>query len=176
MGYVDIGIPANNKGKHSIGCLFWLLARMVLQMRGTLRQGQKWDVMVDLFFYREPEEAKEPEDEEVAQGADYGMPDYAAGALGAAPGDWGGASDANWADTHTPVPADCCSTVRQTNTTADSLTAKHTTLEPISTIIAEYIPPFYLEIHSDLLSLSLPGINKWIHTSPLNKVNTYTST
>ena len=46
MGYVDIGIPANNKGKNSIGCLFWLLARMVLQMRGTLRPGQKWDVMV----------------------------------------------------------------------------------------------------------------------------------
>ncbi|KAL8138637.1 hypothetical protein V2J09_004638 [Rumex salicifolius] len=45
MRYVDVGIPANNKGKHSIGCLFWLLARMVLQMRGTIRQGQKWDVM-----------------------------------------------------------------------------------------------------------------------------------
>lgn len=46
MRYVDIGIPANNKGKHSIGCLFWLLARMVLQMRGTVRPGHKWDVMV----------------------------------------------------------------------------------------------------------------------------------
>lgn len=46
MRYVDIGIPANNKGKHSIGCLFWLLARMVLQMRGTIRPGHKWDVMV----------------------------------------------------------------------------------------------------------------------------------
>lgn len=46
MRYVDIGIPANNKGKHSIGCLFWLLARMVLQMRGTITPGHKWDVMV----------------------------------------------------------------------------------------------------------------------------------
>ena len=50
MRYVDIGIPANNKGKHSIGCLFWLLARMVLQMRGTIRPGLKWDVMVNYFF------------------------------------------------------------------------------------------------------------------------------
>ncbi|KAL9247247.1 hypothetical protein vseg_020699 [Gypsophila vaccaria] len=102
MGYVDIGIPANNKGKHSIGCLFWILARMVLQMRGTLRPGQKWDVMVDLFFYRE--EVKEPEDEEVAGVADYGMPDYAAGALGggAAADQWGG--DVQWA-TDVPVPA-----------------------------------------------------------------------
>ena len=46
MRYVDIGIPANNKGKQSIGCLFWLLARMVLQMRGTILPGHKWDVMV----------------------------------------------------------------------------------------------------------------------------------
>jgi len=46
MRYVDIGIPANNKGKHSIGVLFWILARMVLQMRGTISAGPKWDVMV----------------------------------------------------------------------------------------------------------------------------------
>ncbi|KAJ8755856.1 hypothetical protein K2173_024401 [Erythroxylum novogranatense] len=74
MGYVDIGIPANNKGKHSIGCLFWLLARMVLQMRGTIPQGHKWDVMVDLFFYREPEEAKQQEEEEAVQAVDYALP------------------------------------------------------------------------------------------------------
>lgn len=48
MRYVDIGIPANNKGKHSIGCLFWLLARMVLQMRGTIAPGHRWDVMVSI--------------------------------------------------------------------------------------------------------------------------------
>jgi len=63
MRYVDIGIPANNKGRNSIGCLFWLLARMVLQMRGTILPGHKWEVMVDLFFYRDPEEAKEQEEE-----------------------------------------------------------------------------------------------------------------
>ncbi|CAA7033077.1 unnamed protein product [Microthlaspi erraticum] len=80
MRFVDIGIPANNKGKHSIGCLFWLLARMVLQMRGTIRPQQKWDVMLDLFFYREPEEAKQLEDDEAPQ-ADFGLPapEYVAG-------------------------------------------------------------------------------------------------
>ncbi|KAH0668365.1 hypothetical protein KY290_030255 [Solanum tuberosum] len=83
MRYVDIGIPANNKGKHSIGVLFWILARMVLQMRGAINQGPKWDVMVDLFFYREPEEAKEQEEEAPAI-ADYA--DYSASA--ALGGDW----------------------------------------------------------------------------------------
>jgi small subunit ribosomal protein SAe len=48
MSHVDIGIPANNKGKHSIGALFWLLARMVLQMRGTITPAQPWDVMVQI--------------------------------------------------------------------------------------------------------------------------------
>ncbi|KAL2504909.1 Ribosomal protein S2 [Abeliophyllum distichum] len=39
MCYVDIGIPANNKGKHIVGCLFWLLARMVLRMHGVIALG-----------------------------------------------------------------------------------------------------------------------------------------
>ncbi|CAO2816635.1 unnamed protein product [Amaranthus hypochondriacus] len=87
MRYVDIAIPANNKGKNSIGCLFWLLARMVLQMRGTIRIGQKWDVMVDLFFYREPEAPKTDEEEEAVAVADY--VDYNAAAPFSA--DWGDA-------------------------------------------------------------------------------------
>ncbi|XP_077236471.1 small ribosomal subunit protein uS2-like [Tasmannia lanceolata] len=99
MRYVDIGIPANNKGKHSIGCLFWLLARMVLQMRGTILPGQKWDVMVDLFFYREPEEAKEQEGDDVVAAPDYGVPEFSAAALGLPVDQWpaqmGG--DAQWA-------------------------------------------------------------------------------
>lgn len=59
MAYVDIAIPANNKGKQAIGVLYFLLARMVLTMRGQISAAQPWDVMVDLFFYREPEETKE---------------------------------------------------------------------------------------------------------------------
>ena len=52
LPFVDVAIPANNKGKHSIGVLYWLLARMVLQMRGQVSPQNPWDIVVDLFFYR----------------------------------------------------------------------------------------------------------------------------
>jgi len=71
LSYVDIAIPANNKGKHSIGVLYYLLARMVLQMRGSVSPSQPWDVMVDLFFYRDPEETKEKEVDEAEADAGY---------------------------------------------------------------------------------------------------------
>lgn len=109
MKHVDIGIPANNKGKHSIGCLFWMLGRMVLQMRGTILPGHKWDIMVDLFFYREPEEAKE-HDEEEAPVPEY-APDYSAPALGLPGEQWGSeVVDTQWGAPEAgaipvPVPA-----------------------------------------------------------------------
>lgn len=52
LTHVDVAIPANNKGKHSIGVLYWLLARMVLEMREQVTPANPWNVMVDLFFYR----------------------------------------------------------------------------------------------------------------------------
>ena len=58
MQYVDVAIPSNNKGKQAIGLMLWLLARSVLRLRGTLSYSKPWDVMVDLFFYREPEETE----------------------------------------------------------------------------------------------------------------------
>ncbi|KAB5532284.1 hypothetical protein DKX38_018954 [Salix brachista] len=105
MRFVDIGIPANNKGKHSIGCLFWLLARMVLQMRGTICPGHKWDMMVDLFFYREPEETKPQEEEDAVAPVDYALTgaDY----MGGATDGWSNpVADGGWTnEAAVPIPA-----------------------------------------------------------------------
>jgi len=110
---VDIVVPCNNKGKHAIGLLFWLLARSLLTMRGTVNEAHPWTEMVDLFFYRDPDEIERPK--EIAGAGD----DWTGGAGGEGVGDWNGAppADDGWGDasaqptdwaaapTPAPVPA-----------------------------------------------------------------------
>jgi small subunit ribosomal protein SAe len=98
LKHVDVAIPANNTGKHAIGLLYWLLAREVLYLRGKLDRAEKWSVMPDLFFYRDPEEIEK--EEELEQ---RGAEDYAKGGLydAAAP-----AEGQDWMlhDDETPAP------------------------------------------------------------------------
>lgn len=73
------------QGRYSIGVLYYLLAREVLRLRGVVDRALPWEVPVDLFFYRDPEELKTLEDSEKAAApaeapvATYEAPEAAVG-------------------------------------------------------------------------------------------------
>jgi small subunit ribosomal protein SAe len=67
--FVDIVIPCNNAAVNSIGLMWWFLAREVLRLRGTIDRSIAWDIMPDLYFYRDPEDV-EREEEEAAKAAE----------------------------------------------------------------------------------------------------------
>jgi len=55
---IDIGIPCNTSGKNAIALMYWMLAREVLRLRDTISRDREWEVLVDMFIYRDPEEAE----------------------------------------------------------------------------------------------------------------------
>lgn len=82
LKFVDVAIPTNNKTRHSIGLIWWLLAREVLRLRGTIpRSPDGWNVMVDMFFYRDPEEVERQQQEEAQAKLDAAQPEAQGGGL-----------------------------------------------------------------------------------------------
>jgi len=104
--YIDVAVPCNNKGVQSIGTMWWMMAREVLYLRGIISRKTPWDVMPDLYFYRDPEEVEK--EEQAAAAAAAAQPeettyttDWNAGVV-APTTTTGGADD--W-DTATPAAA-----------------------------------------------------------------------
>ncbi|EDO48040.1 predicted protein [Nematostella vectensis] len=87
LRHVDVAIPCNNKGIHSIGLMFWLLAREVLRMRGSISRALPWEIMPDLYFYRDPEEAEKEEQAALARQQEEANAGTTAGFS-----EWGGAA------------------------------------------------------------------------------------
>jgi small subunit ribosomal protein SAe len=76
LGYVDCAIPCNNRSKKSLAMIFWLLTREVLRLKGELTD-QAFDVLPDLFMYRNVEKKIEKEEEgDKHEEGDYGVDDY----------------------------------------------------------------------------------------------------
>ncbi|PHH83812.1 hypothetical protein CDD82_47 [Ophiocordyceps australis] len=88
--YVDVAIPTNNKGRNAIGTIWWLLAREVLRLRGTIYNRETpWDVMPDLYFYRDPEaEAEDKVEEDKLPGVDEQGPAVIETGVAGTGGDW----------------------------------------------------------------------------------------
>jgi len=53
---VDVVIPCNNRHTQSVALVYWFIAREVQYLKGQLNRKHVWDVMVDTFFFRTPEE------------------------------------------------------------------------------------------------------------------------
>eukprot|EP00095_Tigriopus_kingsejongensis_P004632 maker-scaffold291_size219542-snap-gene-1.21 protein:Tk04632 transcript:maker-scaffold291_size219542-snap-gene-1.21-mRNA-1 annotation:"40s ribosomal protein sa" len=98
--HIDVVIPGNNKSPNSIGLMWWFLAREVLRLRGSISRDMPWEVMPDLFFYRDPEEAEKEEQarqESLAQAASQVKP--------AEPENWGEDMNTDWSNEPAPGAA-----------------------------------------------------------------------
>jgi len=100
LAHVDCAIPCNNKGIQAIGTMWWMLSREVLRLRGIISRSPKtpWEVMPDLYFYRDPEEIEKEEQAQAVQALE-GKPEEVDWNQAAAPqiqSDWNQEAGTDW--------------------------------------------------------------------------------
>jgi small subunit ribosomal protein SAe len=95
LNYVDVAIPGNNKSKNAIALLWWMLTREVLRLRKQIDRQVPWEVMVDMFIYRDPDEQEK--DEAAAAEASNQFDEAGDSSLYSAEGDsWPSGGGAEW--------------------------------------------------------------------------------
>lgn len=55
LNHVDVAIPCNNKSRNGTALMWWFLAREVLRLQKKISRDSEWDIMVDMFIYRDLE-------------------------------------------------------------------------------------------------------------------------
>jgi len=68
---IDIAIPCNTNSKYAVGLVWWLLAREVLRLKNAIPRNEDWDVMVDMFIYRDAEDIEKEESRQPDESQTY---------------------------------------------------------------------------------------------------------
>eukprot|EP00921_Rhytidocystis_pertsovi_P008424 GHVQ01013795.1.p2 GENE.GHVQ01013795.1~~GHVQ01013795.1.p2 ORF type:complete len:117 (+),score=22.93 GHVQ01013795.1:109-459(+) len=84
--------------------MYWLLAREVMYLRGQIPRSEAWEVMVDMFLWRDPEEFEKAQAEEAPVEAPHVAEDAPWNAEPQA-GDWGGVAPGKDQGTQDWAPA-----------------------------------------------------------------------
>jgi len=79
---IDIAIPCNTNSKYAVGLVWWFLAREVLRLKGSISRTEEWDVMVDMFIYRDAEDIEKEETRQVDDSQNYTPTIYEANIAG----------------------------------------------------------------------------------------------